>query len=116
MASVHAHYRRGDWHATGLIGAGRSMLQLERAIDLGAAGTHVAHSRRELGQGVRAWRTRTRHGAGQRPANAIAGGDYDAVYSDAFNEHGDTGFQRVAQAGRNPQLPAAGGDVQQGLS
>lgn len=64
--------------------------------------------------GVRAWRTRTRHGAGQRPANAIAGGDYDAVYSDAFNEHGDTGFQRVAQAGRNPQLPAAGGDVQQG--
>jgi outer membrane autotransporter protein len=109
MASIYAHYRGARWHATGLVGAGRTTLQLDRPIDLGAAGMHVAHSRRELGQAFVHGEVGRRVLLGKGQLTPFVAVDYSALHSDSFSEQGDTGFELVAQPGRSNQLSAAAG-------
>ena len=108
-ASIYAHYRGARWHATGLVGAGRTTLQLDRPIDLGAAGMHVAHSRRELGQAFVHGELGRRVLLGKGLLTPFVAVDYSALHSDSFSEQGDTGFELVAQPGRSNRLSAAAG-------
>ena len=109
MASVYAHYLRGDWHATGLVGAGRTTLQLDRPIALGAAGTHVAHSRREIAQTFVHGELGRRVMLGRGELTPFVAVDYGALHSDGFREQGDTGFELVVASARSTQLSAAAG-------
>ena len=99
MAMAHAHYRGNEWHATGVVGAGRTTLQLQRPIDLGAAGMHFAHSRRELDQAFLHGEVGRRIAVGNGRLTPFAGLDYSALHSGAFSEQGDTGFELVARPG-----------------
>jgi hypothetical protein len=109
VASVHAHYRGDRWHATGLVGAGRTSLQLERPIDLGAAGMHLAHSRRGVDQAFVHGELGRRIDIGRSRLTPFVAIDYSALHSDGFVEQGDTGFELVAQPARNAQLSVAVG-------
>lgn len=109
MASVHMHYRGNAWHATGLVGAGRTALQVERPIDLGAAGTHLASSRRTIDQAFLHAGLGRGFDAGRGQLTPFVAVDYTSLRSDGFTEHGDTGFELVAQSARNGQLSATAG-------
>lgn len=109
LASVHAHYRGNDWHATGVVGAGRTTVQLQRPIDLGAAGVHVAHARRELDQAFAHGEVGRRVLLGNGRLTPFVAVDYSALHSDGFSEQGDTGFELVAQPGLTSQWSAAAG-------
>ncbi len=108
-AGVYAHYRGEGWHASGLLGAERATLQLQRPIELGAAGQHVATSRRLLDQVFA-------HGEIGRDL-PLAGGrlvpyaalDASLVRGDAFSEAGDSGLELVAGPSRQAQLSGAMG-------
>jgi uncharacterized protein with beta-barrel porin domain len=109
MSNAYAHYRNGDWHATGLVGAGRNVLQLERPIDLGAAGTHVAHSRRAVDQAFLHGELGRRIALGGGRLTPFVALDYSALDGDGFIEQGDTGFELVAPSARSTQWSAAAG-------
>ena len=109
MASLYAHYRGGEWHATGVVGAGRSTLQFDRSIDLGTAGTHFVHSRREIDQAFLHGEFGRRVAFGNGQLTPFAALDYSALHSEGFTEQGDTGFELAAQAGRATQWSTAAG-------
>lgn len=106
-AGLHLHYRGAGWHVTGAVGAGRARLQLQRPIELGAAGRHLAHSQRgfghafahaELGRDLRL-------GVGSLvPFVAL---DYGITHSDGFAEQGGTGLELVAGPSRQARLSGA---------
>ncbi|MBJ6981580.1 autotransporter outer membrane beta-barrel domain-containing protein [Luteimonas sp. MC1572] len=108
-AAFHAHYRGDGWHLNGVLGAGRTWLQLQRPIEPGADGRHVAHSQRSFEHGFL-------HGeiGGAVPLGAgslvpFLALDYSRARSDAFAEQGDTGFELVAGPSRSTRLSAAVG-------
>ena len=109
MASVYAHYRSGGWHATGLVGAGRTVLQLDRPIDLGAAGEHVARSRRDIDQAFLHGELGRRIALGRGVLTPFVAADYTALHGDGFIEQGDTGFELVGRPASGMQLSAAAG-------
>ncbi|MBO9716650.1 MAG: autotransporter domain-containing protein [Pseudoxanthomonas sp.] len=108
-AGLHAHYRGEGWHLTGAVGAQHPTLRLQRPIELGAAGTHLALSQRGFEQAFV-------HGevGGDR---ALAGGrlspfaavDYTRLRSDGFAEWGTTGFELVGAAGTRARLSGSVG-------
>lgn len=106
-AGVHAHYRGDGWHATGALGAGRTRLQLQRTIELGAAGRHLVHSQRnfrhafvhgELGRDL-PW-------GGGRLVPFVAF-DYDLAHGASFAEQGATGLELVAGPSRQARFSGA---------
>lgn len=108
-AGLYAHYRGDGWHATAAAGAGRARLELRRPIELGAAGRHVALSRREFGLAyLHAELARPLHAGGGRLTPYLAF-DYARVHGDAFLEHGDTGFELAGMRSRQTRLGAAAG-------
>ncbi|TKS54882.1 autotransporter domain-containing protein [Luteimonas yindakuii] len=103
-AGVHAHYRGRGWHATGAVGVAQTRLQLQRPIELGAAGIHVVRTRRDF--------VHTHlHGELGRDL-PFAGGqlvpfvalDHGIVRGNGFAEHGDTGFELMAGPSRQARL------------
>ena len=108
-AGIHAHYRGDGWHATGMLGAGRTWLQLQRPIELGTAGHHLAHSQRSFVHGFA-------HGELARDM-PLGGGrlvpfvalDYSIARSDAFAEQGDTGLELIAGPSRQTRFSSAVG-------
>ena len=107
--SVHAHYRGAGWHATGLAGAQQSTLQLQRPIELGAAGLHRAYSQRVLDQAFahaaigRDWRL------GGGTLTPFAAVDYTTLRGDGFSEAGATGFELVGAPLRQALLSGSVG-------
>lgn len=108
-ASLYAHYRGDGWHATGLAGAGRATLWLQRPVVTGRPGIHTAHSQRAFEQAFA-------HAEVGRDL-ALAGGrfgpfaalDYTSLRSDRFAEQGDTGFELVGAGWSEARLSGTAG-------
>lgn len=109
LASLYAHYRGDGWHATGLAGAGRATLRLQRPILVGAAGAHLAHSQRSLEHSfVHAEFGRdVETGAGR--FSPFAAFDYTRLRSAGFAEQGDSGFELVGARWNQARVSAATG-------
>lgn len=108
-ASVHAHYRGDGWHATGIAGAGRTRLQLHRPLELGAAGTHAAHSQRDFTSGFLHAELGRNVALGTARLVPFVAVDYGVVRTGGFTEQGATGFELVAGPSRHSRLTAAAG-------
>ena len=108
-AAFHAHYRGQAWHATGVAGAGRTRLQMQRPIELGLAGQHIAHSQRAFASSflhVEVGRDYALRAARLAPFVAF---DYSLVRGDAFTEQGGTGLELTADAHVQAHLSATAG-------
>jgi len=106
-AGLHLHYRGEGWHATAALGAGRARLQLQRPIELGAAGRHLAHSQRGFGHAFAHAELGRDLALGDGRLLPFVALDYGIVRSDGFAEQGDTGLELVAGPSRQARLTGA---------
>jgi len=106
-AGLHLHYRGEGWHATGALGAGRARLQLQRPIELGAAGRHLAHSQRGFGHAFAHAELGRDLALGDGRLVPFVALDYGIMRSGGFAEQGDTGFELVAGPSRQARLTGA---------
>lgn len=103
-------HRVGDngWHTTGLLGASRQTMRLERPIDLGAArGAAMSERNTDLAYAWVETARDIRTDAGTITPFASLG--YAAMHGDAFVEHGNTGFELAGLPSRYERLQGDAG-------
>lgn len=109
--AVHLSLHRvgnNGWHTTGLLGASRQTMRLERPIDLGAArgaalserNTDLAYAWVETGRDIRT------EGGTITPFASLG---YAAMHGDAFVEYGNTGFELAGLPSRYERLQGDAG-------
>lgn len=109
MASVHAYYRSGRWHASGQVGAGHSQLWSRRTIDLGDAGEHLARSRRAVDQVFVHAEFGSELALGAGRLGPFVAFDHSTLRSNGATEQGATGMELVLDPARSTQSFASAG-------
>lgn len=98
--SLHAHYRGDGWHLTGMLGAGYTRLQLQRPIELGAAGQYMVRSERVFEHASAHARLARDLPLGEGNLAPFLALDYGLARGQAFAEQGDTGLELIAGPSR----------------
>ena len=110
MANAYLHYRGDDgWYATGLVGAGRTRLAMDRTLDLADAGRHVAHSERVFDTALLRIEAGRHVPLGEGRLTPFAAIDHASLHGDGFIESGGTGFELQASPLRQQRTSAEAG-------
>jgi uncharacterized protein with beta-barrel porin domain len=97
MANAYLHYRGDDGlYATGLFGAGRMRLAMDRTLDFADAGRHVAHSQRVFDTSLLHVEAGRHLSLGEGKLTPFVAVEHASLRADGFTESGDTGFELEA--------------------
>lgn len=109
-ANAYLHYRGDDGlYVTGLAGAGRMRLGMDRTLDLADAGRHVAHSERVFDTALLRVEAGRHVSLGEGRLTPFAALDHASLHGDGFVESGDTGFELQASPLRQQRTTAEAG-------
>lgn len=108
-ASVYARALGANWQATGVAGITRTSMRIQRPIDLGSAGVHLAQSQRRFEQTYLSGEFARRIDFANGRLSPFVGLDYSMSHGDGFRERGDTGFELAAGARLHTLLSGTAG-------
>lgn len=109
LAAAHLHYRGQAWQASAQLGAGHSLLQLQRPLDTGGALRHLARSQHRAEQAfvhLQVGRDLAWGGGVLRPLASL---DYSRLRDAGFAELGHSGLELLGAPSRQAQLSLAWG-------